>query len=53
LFLGKRFTPKQLFKTIYPILVVDEQLTSMQPFINWMMVCGTPSGKNKNPLPAT
>jgi hypothetical protein len=47
LFLGKRFTPRQLFEEFYPVLVQDEQLGAMQPFVTWMMVCATAVGKKK------
>jgi hypothetical protein len=51
LFMGKRLTPRQLLLEVYPLIVDDEQLPNLQPFIDWMMTCGMSAGKGKKVSP--
>jgi hypothetical protein len=44
LFLGKRYTPRQLIEQVYPQLADEEEVSALKPFVNWMMACGTTSG---------
>jgi hypothetical protein len=46
LFLGKRFTPRQLMTEIYPKLAEDGSLADLEPFVKWLMTCGTLASKN-------
>jgi hypothetical protein len=51
LLMGKRLTPRQLLPEVYPLIVDDEQLPNLQPFIDWMMTCGMSTGKGKKVSP--
>jgi hypothetical protein len=41
LFIGKRLTPRELIEEVYPVLVEEEQVEDMEPFIRWMIACGS------------
>jgi hypothetical protein len=48
LFIGKRLTPRELIEEVYPVLVEEEQVEDMEPFIRWVTACGTlPSADDK------
>jgi hypothetical protein len=44
LFIGQRFTPRQLMEDIYPIVVADGILEDLKPLVQWMMACGMAIG---------
>jgi hypothetical protein len=46
LFLGKRFTPRQLMTEIYPKLAEDGSWADLEPFVKWLMTCGTLASKH-------
>jgi hypothetical protein len=47
LFMGQRFTPRQLMEDVYPLLVADGALEDLKPFIQWMLSCGTSTGTER------
>jgi hypothetical protein len=51
LFMGQRFTPRQLMEDVYPLLVADGVLEDLKPFIQWMVDCGTSTGTERATSP--
>jgi hypothetical protein len=47
LFIGKRFTPRQLMEDVYPVLAEDSDLDELKPFIQWLMACGMSGGQER------